>query len=399
MGANIGTCVTCILVAFAQVSNRRHFERAIAAAITHDMYNVWSVIVMFPIEELFHPLEKLSRAMSNARTNQGAFANPIETIVRALTERLLVVDKSSIYAIATGQRACGSDISFLEGGAFAHSDLSDQAIGILVMVLGLIVLAAALSTLIRMMARVFLGATKRVIAEALDCNGYLNILIGTALTFAVHSSTLVTSTLTPMAGLGVVTQEQVYPLVIGANLGTTATALLASLVTGKKDAVAIALVHFWFNVFGIFLFYPIAVTRKPILEPARQIAQWSAAWPLVAVVFVLMSFLGIPLIFVGLMYATKSRDAGVRVLGWSCVVAIVMASAVTVMFIYRWGGRERWNALLDRKSERHERHDHEEPATKRSSIDDIEDLLDTSPQSQRGSLYQAVLERRSTHSS
>ncbi|KAF1330079.1 Sodium-dependent phosphate transporter, partial [Globisporangium splendens] len=91
MGANVGTCVTCIMVAFGQVGDRARFQRAMAAATVHDMYNIWSVFVMFPIEVLFHPLEELSRSMSNAKTKSGAFKSPVDVIVNPLTEKLLVV--------------------------------------------------------------------------------------------------------------------------------------------------------------------------------------------------------------------------------------------------------------------------------------------------------------------
>uniref|UniRef100_A0A4W5LMN7 Solute carrier family 34 member 2a n=1 Tax=Hucho hucho TaxID=62062 RepID=A0A4W5LMN7_9TELE len=152
----------------------------------------------------------------------------------------------------------------------------------------------SLVSLVYMLQKLFRGSAQKTIRKALDFNGYVNIFLGTLITFCVHSSTVVTSTLTPMAGLGLITLEQVYPIVIGANLGTTVTALLASWVTGSPDAVAIALVHFWFNIWGIFLFYPIPITRKPILDWARRLAFYSARWPMVAGLFLLLLFLIVP---------------------------------------------------------------------------------------------------------
>ncbi|EGZ10539.1 hypothetical protein PHYSODRAFT_337343 [Phytophthora sojae] len=272
MGANVGTCVTCIMVAFGQVGDRARFQRAMAAATVHDMYNIWSVFVLFPLEVVLHPLEKMSVAMSNAKTNSGAFNSPVDTIVNPLTQTLLMVDKKAIYKVATGDTVCTDGQSFVKGGAFEGSSLSDGSIGAITVAIGFCILVCALLTLVKMLAKVFMGPTKQLISKLLNFNGYINIFVGTLITFSVHSSTVVTSTLTPMAGLGVITLEQVYPLVIGASLGTTGTALLASLVTGKSDSVAIALVHFWFNVFGIFLFYPIPITRKPILDSALALA-------------------------------------------------------------------------------------------------------------------------------
>ncbi|KAG3007758.1 hypothetical protein JG687_00014102 [Phytophthora cactorum] len=357
MGANVGTCVTCIMVAFGQVGDRTRFQRAMAAATVHDMYNIWSVFVMFPIEVIFHPLEKMSVAMSNAKTSSGAFNSPVDTIVNPLTQTLLSVDKKAIYKVATGNTLCTDGQSFVKSGAFHGSSLSDGSIGAITVVIGFCILVGALLTLVKMLAKVFMGPTKKLISKLLNYNGYINIFVGTLITFAVHSSTVVTSTLTPMAGLGVVTLEQVYPLVIGANLGTTGTALLASLVTGKADSVAIALVHFWFNVIGIFLFYPIPITRKPILGWACSLAFFSASWPLTAVIFLIVLFLIAPGILLGLVYMCTADNVVAQVFGW-VIAAIVVVAVVGLLFWYKKkGGRELWHGFLEKKRRERERHE------------------------------------------
>ncbi|KAF4039448.1 Na+/Pi-cotransporter [Phytophthora infestans] len=349
MGANVGTCVTCIMVAFGQVGDRTRFQRAMAAATVHDMYNIWSVFVMFPIEVIFHPLEKMSVAMSNAKTSSGAFNSPVDAIVNPLTQKLLSVDKKAIYRVATGETMCTEDQSFVKSGAFHNSSLSDGSIGAITVIIGFCILVCALLTLVKMLAKVFMGPTKKLISKLLNYNGYINIFVGTLITFAVHSSTVVTSTLTPMAGLGVVTLEQVYPLVIGANLGTTGTALLASLVTGKADSVAIALVHFWFNVIGIFLFYPIPVTRKPILGWARSLAFFSASWPLTAVIFLIILFLVAPGILLGLVYMCTADNVVAQVFGWIVAAVVLVALAGFLLWYKKKGGRELWLNFLEKK--------------------------------------------------
>jgi sodium-dependent phosphate cotransporter len=355
MGANVGTCVTCIMVAFGQVGDRTRFQRAMAAATVHDMYNIWSVFVMFPIEVVFHPLEKMSVAMSNAKTSSGAFNSPVDAIVNPLTQILISVDKKAIYKVATGESVCAAGQSFVKKGAFQGSSMSDGSIGAIVVVIGFCILVCALLTLVKMLAKVFMGPTKRLISKLLNYNGYINIFVGTLITFAVHSSTVVTSTLTPMAGLGVVTLEQVYPLVIGANLGTTGTALLASLVTGKADSVAIALVHFWFNVFGIFLFYPFPITRKPVLSWAESLAFASAAWPLAAVLFLVALFIIIPGIMLILVSMCASSSLAVQALGWLLALAEVAALAYFLFWYDKRGGRGKWLAFLQERQHERER--------------------------------------------
>jgi sodium-dependent phosphate cotransporter len=53
--------------------------------------------------------------------------------------------------------------------------------------------------------------------------GYLAILIGAAFTIVIQSSSVFTSALTPLVGLGVIDLERMYPLTLGSNIGTTFT--------------------------------------------------------------------------------------------------------------------------------------------------------------------------------
>ena len=54
--------------------------------------------------------------------------------------------------------------------------------------------------------------------------GYVNILIGAVGTILLQSSSIFTSTLTPMVGVGLVEVETVYPLFLGKTFNRAATA-------------------------------------------------------------------------------------------------------------------------------------------------------------------------------
>lgn len=91
--------------------------------------------------------------------------------------------------------------------------------------------------------------------------------VGCCLTVLVQSSSVFTSALTPLAGVGMVSLERIYPLTLGANIGTTTTGLLAALAAppaALKDTLQLAFCHLFFNLTGILLFYPIPKTRLPI---------------------------------------------------------------------------------------------------------------------------------------
>merc|ERR1719229_661406 len=107
-----------------------------------------------------------------------------------------------------------------------------------------------------------LGMSTRIINKAVNINGYLAIVIGAGLTVLVQSSSITTSTLTPLVGMGVIPLEDMLPLTLGANIGTTFTGLMAALVSNKIDALQVALAHLFFNITGIIIFYPIPFMRK-----------------------------------------------------------------------------------------------------------------------------------------
>merc|ERR1711953_513513 len=104
---------------------------------------------------------------------------------------------------------------------------------------------------------------------SLEVNDYLAIMIGMGITIIVQSSSVTTSALTPLCGVGVVALSKMLPLTLGANIGTTCTALIASLVSLKFGAVQIALVHLLFNITGILIWFPIPQLRQIPLRAAR----------------------------------------------------------------------------------------------------------------------------------
>ena len=65
LGANIGTTVTNTIVSILHVTRRQEFERAFAASIVHDLFNILAVIILFPIEMTTHILEKTATVLSN----------------------------------------------------------------------------------------------------------------------------------------------------------------------------------------------------------------------------------------------------------------------------------------------------------------------------------------------
>ncbi|HJF12630.1 Na/Pi symporter, partial [Corynebacterium falsenii] len=66
MGANIGTSVTNTLASLGHAGKDNEFKRAITAATVHDYFNLFAVIILLPIELIFHPIQHSAQWLSNA---------------------------------------------------------------------------------------------------------------------------------------------------------------------------------------------------------------------------------------------------------------------------------------------------------------------------------------------
>ena len=138
------------------------------------------------------------------------------------------------------------------------------------------------------------------VSRALERSALLGMLVGVVVTVMVQSSSITTSLLVPLAGAGLLTLTQAFPITIGANIGTTVTAFLAALaVTGAnaEAAVIIALAHLMFNISGTLLIYPIPKIRNIPLAAARRLADVAVRSRKWALLYVVVLFYGLPALF------------------------------------------------------------------------------------------------------
>jgi solute carrier family 34 (sodium-dependent phosphate cotransporter) len=126
--------------------------------------------------------------------------------------------------------------------------------------------------------------------------GLPGMVAGLLMTVAVQSSSITTSILVPMVGAGVLTLRNAFPVTLGANLGTTVTALLASLAVDLRAGLVVALTHTLFNLFGILAIYPIPAVRLIPVRLAERLANRAAENYLLVGVYVVGLFLVVPMI-------------------------------------------------------------------------------------------------------
>ncbi|XP_064116781.1 sodium-dependent phosphate transport protein 2B-like [Macrobrachium nipponense] len=375
LGSNIGTSVTNTIVSLTQVGDRNEFRRAFAGATVHDMFNWLSVIVMLIIEITTGMLEAITTSMVQNidMTNKGGEINTLKVITEPFTKLVVQLDKNVLKAWSTGigelanattlikkyckyECATSSTIAPVTRSSllttslratpkscgkvgvenscffiFYNTSLSDVQIGVILLIASLIILCSALVVIVKILNSMMKGKMANIIRTTLNANipympwltGYIAILVGAFMTFLVQSSSIFTSTLTPLIGIGVITVERSYPLTLGSNLGTTTTALLASMAgdgAGVTDAIQIALVHLFFNIFGILLFYPIPFMRFPI-PLAKKLGDTTAKYRWFAILYLVLMFFVVP----GFVFILS--------LGGPIVLGVIGVPILVVMFL------------------------------------------------------------------
>ncbi len=264
MGANIGTTITNTLVSFAHVTRRQEFERAFPTAVVHDIFNILTVIVVLPAEILFHPLATTSGWLSRLFSGVGGFtfASPLKWITAPAAD------------LVTG----------LAGG-----------LPIVVLGISLVLLFGSLKLMVDMMRSLISRRIELVVDKYLFGNAARAFLIGLVFTAVVQSSSATMAVTVPLAGAGLVALRQIFPYALGANIGTTVTAILAALVTGSAGAIQIAFAHLCFNLLGGAIWYPLKAV--PI-----RLAEWWGGFcsrhRVFAAVYVVIVFFAIPLLVV-----------------------------------------------------------------------------------------------------
>ncbi len=84
-------------------------------------------------------------------------------------------------------------------------------------------------------------------------NVLMGLFVGFAFTAIVQSSSATTALLVSMAAEGSISIVAAFPMLLGANIGTTVTAMLSS-IGANKTAKKAAIMHLMFNVFGSLIF-------------------------------------------------------------------------------------------------------------------------------------------------
>lgn len=91
---------------------------------------------------------------------------------------------------------------------------------------------------------------------SVENNSLIGVMVGMVFTFIVQSSSATIGVLQELAFQKAINYQQAVPILFGDNIGTTVTALLAS-IGANVAARRTALTHFIFNIMGTIIFLPL----------------------------------------------------------------------------------------------------------------------------------------------
>lgn len=236
MGANIGTTITNTIVSLGSINNNIEFRRAFAASIVHDFFNLITVAWLFPLQYYTNFLEKIAVFLATHFSTVGGvnLLSPVKIITKPLAHWTMELIGNN---------------------------------GLIGAALSLVFLFLALRYLVKLLKMILVGKLESWFRRTLFRNATHAFVVGIVLTIAVQSSSITTSFIVPIVGAGILTLEQVFPFTLGANIGTTITALLAAMVIGNTHALIVAFSHLSFNILGTVAilkiqFIPITMARK-----------------------------------------------------------------------------------------------------------------------------------------
>jgi len=385
MGANIGTCVTCMLVSLAHMGNGDELERAFAGSSVLFIFNFLTCILLLPLEIAVQYLFRLTSLMLPASVAEGdSWEGPVKKIVSPLVKKIIIANKQLIDDISTGKVescsapgvypvvcldgvqsyeachegqvgviACNKDDGkcplFFQDGASKNDDMVS---GWVCMVVALTILIICLVGLVSLLRGMLLGASQQIIYKATSINPYLAILVGIGVTIMVQSSSITSSALVPLAGVGVLDLDGMFPLVLGADIGTCVTALMAAMVSSKVEALQIALVHLFFNITGAVIWYPIPYIRRFVLGLAALCGKATRNWKGFPVCFVVVMYIVLPVLLLGISSCFEKDSIGVTALGLFIVLLIFGALAYFLLWWFFRDGKTQCASCLDRRQRR-----------------------------------------------
>ncbi len=269
MGVNIGTTITSTFVSLGHITRRKEFRKAIAAATVHDFFNILTAAIMLPLEYYFGLLSKVSANLASVLT---------------ISESFTFLGYFNLAGFL-----------FFPVAKFLQSQVGDFNW------IGSIISIILVFTTIRYIGKLFktwlLDDEPNQFEHRFFNNPFQSLTLGIFFTGVLQSSSLVSSLVVPIVASNRLSIKKAFPFIMGANIGTTLTALLAA-VAESEAAVSIALAHLLFNLGGALIFFPIPYLRNIPIRLARHLGKATLKNRGFGFAYVMLVFFVIPFLLI-----------------------------------------------------------------------------------------------------
>lgn len=265
MGANIGTTITSTIVSLGFVARKKEFRRAVSMGTYHDFFNILTASVLFPLEYYFQFLSGLAQFLAEKLFNQPV-GPPTQT-----------------------------NFNLLGGGLSWITDWITLTLnnGFLVTAVSLVILYSSILFFRKVITDMLGFGVPDRFQHFFFNQTWKSFGWGFLTTAAIRSSTVTTSLVVPLVAKKVVRLRKATPFIIGANIGTTISAMLAAMVN-SNTAISIALAHVLFNLLGMLLFFVLPGLRELPIGLARGLGRLTMHYRMVGFIYLLLTFFIIP---------------------------------------------------------------------------------------------------------
>lgn len=246
------------------ISKQKEFRRAVAAGTSHDFFNILTVLILFPLEVNYRFLERISASIS-----------------------------SSIHI--AGRSGVGSSGEYGFTSLFETStDWFVSTLGpIISLLVGVVLIFTCIKFISRWLYKILIGRTKDRFEKVVFKNKYRAFSWGLIITSVAQSSSLTTSLIVPLVATGKVKIKKAFQFILGANIGTTITALIAAIFQSEA-AISLAIVHLLFNLIGVMVFFLIPYLSKIPVYLAKKMGRITMKIRLVGFAYIFVSFFLLP---------------------------------------------------------------------------------------------------------
>lgn len=263
LGANIGTTITSTIVSMGYISKSGEFRKAVAAGSLHDFFNILMVLLLFPLEVNYRILEQCSQYIT------------------------------SIFKFSAPAAVTSTKVQFVS----LFDNLGDWLIGIIgafpVLLAGIALLFICIKLISKWLYQILIGKTRNQFQNVVFKTKYRAFSWGLVVTAIAQSSSLTTSLIVPLVATGKVKIKKAFQFILGANIGTTITALLAASFQSEA-AINLAIAHLLFNLFGVILFLLVPLVSQVPVFLAKKLGELTLSVRVAGFAYILIAFFAIP---------------------------------------------------------------------------------------------------------